>query len=110
MTIRTDLLFDWISSPRVITVLDPSTSITIQDLVDTVRYNEDQIFNMQYPKLINASGKDDLGAGVFVGLTATLLNAVLSFEDRAGPSFIQCIINGGNCAHILPFRCVLPVS
>lgn len=96
MAIRTDIQFDWIDSPRIITVLAPSTSITIQDLVDTCRVNEDQLFNLQYPQIIKANGKDDLGSGVFVGLTATLLNAVLAFEARPGPTFVQCTVDGGN--------------
>ena len=37
MTIRTDLTIDWASSPRIATVLSPSTEITMQDLVDTCR-------------------------------------------------------------------------
>lgn len=94
MTVRSDLQFDWISSPRIITVLAPSTEITIQDLVDTCRVNED--LNLQYPKIINANGKDSLGGGVFVGITATLQNAVLAFEARPGPTFIQCNVQGGN--------------
>lgn len=96
MTIRNDLYFDWLSSPRIITVLSPSTVITIQDLVDTCRANEDQLFNMQHPKIINANGKDSLGGGVFVGITATLQNALLAFEARPGPAFVQCNVQGGN--------------
>jgi hypothetical protein len=96
MTVRNDLSFDWISSPRIITVLSPSTDITVQDLVDTCRVEEEQLYNLQYAKIINANGKDSLGGGVFVGITATLQNALLAFEARPGPTFVQCNVQGGN--------------
>jgi hypothetical protein len=100
MAIRNDLQFDWISSPRIITVLSPSVDITIQDLVDTCRVEEEQIYNLSYSKIINANGKDSLGGGVFVGITATLQNALLAFEARPGPTFVQCNVQGGNLVAI----------
>jgi len=100
MTARNDVSVNWSSSPRIITVLAPSTEITIQDLVDTCRINEEQLFNLQYPKLIDANGKDALGGGVFVGITATLQNALLAFEARSGPAFAQCNVQGGNLVAI----------
>lgn len=96
MAIRNDIYIDWVSSPRIITILAPSEFINIQDLVDTCRYNEALITNIQFPQIISAAGKDSLGSGVYVGLTATLLNAVVAFEARPGPEFIQCSIDGGN--------------
>jgi hypothetical protein len=36
MAVRTDLSVDWEASPRIITIADTSTNITIQDLHDTV--------------------------------------------------------------------------
>lgn len=96
MTVRTDLIIDWSASPRIITILAPSTSISIQDLVDTCRAIEEEIKNIIYLHLINAAGKDNLGGGVLVGITATLNNAVLSFEARPGPSYAQCSVSGGN--------------
>lgn len=82
MAIRSDVQVNWWTSPRIITVLAPSLEITIQDLVDTCRWLEEQFPNMAYPHLINAAGKDALGGGVLVGITATLQNAVLQFEGR----------------------------
>ena len=96
MAVRTDLTIDWMSSPRVVTVLSPSTEITIQDLVDTLRTAEAELGNMQWAKIIDAAGKDALGGGQYVGITATLLNAVLAFEARPGPSWVLCSISGGN--------------
>lgn len=96
MTIRTDLTFEWETSPRIITVLAPSVELNIQDLVDTCRYHEMQLENMDDDQLIAAAGKEPLGGGVQVGITATLLNTLVAFEARPGPSYIQCSIIGGN--------------
>jgi hypothetical protein len=88
------------SSPRVITVLAPDTEITIQELVNLCRDWEDDVEGMPYSSLISAAGKENLGGGVKVGITATLLNAVIAFEARSGPSYIQCRISGGNLVAI----------
>jgi len=45
MVVRSDLTFNWASSPRLITVQSPSTEITIQDLVDTCRNEEQKLQN-----------------------------------------------------------------
>lgn len=96
MSFRTDVTIDFSVSPRIITVLSPSTEINIQDLYDTCRNHESRLYNSPYDKLISAGGKEELGGGVKVGVTATLLNAVLAFEARPGPSFVQCNVSGGN--------------
>ena len=90
MTARTDLTVDWYASPRIITVLSPSTEITIQDLVDTCRVLEEEYVAMDDDHLVDAGGKENLGGGVKVGITATLRNALVAFETRTGPSFHVC--------------------
>ena len=85
MTIRTDVTVEWELSPRVITVAAPSDGITIQDLVDTCRYHEELLQNLDSPHLINAAGKEFLGGTTYVGITATLQNAKLTFEARKTP-------------------------
>lgn len=72
-------------SPRLIVVNAPDTEITIQQLVDQVRDWEDSPEGMTYEKLISAAGKENLGGGVSVGITATLENAQLYFEERSTP-------------------------
>jgi hypothetical protein len=52
--------------------------------------------NIDNGHLINAAGKEFLGGTTYVGITATLQNAVLSFEARGGPSWELCTIAGGN--------------
>lgn len=83
-------------SPRIITVLSPDTEISVQELVDKCRDWEDDPENMVYPSLISAAGKEQLGGGTSVGITATLLNALLAFEARPGPTYVQCNVSGGN--------------
>lgn len=88
---------DFVASPRIITIPAPLVNISIQDLHDTLTDIEDDLHNgIQYGRLIRSAGKEDLGGGVAVGITATLLNAKLAFEARGGPGYTQCIVSGGN--------------
>lgn len=96
MAVRTDVTVNFSTSPRVVTVASPSVEISIQDLHDTLRDFEKQIYNMSFLKLVNSAGKNVLGGGVFVGVTLTLQNTRLAFEARPGPAFIQCTVSGGN--------------
>ena len=96
MTVRTDLTVDYSVSPRIITIAAPSAEISIQDLHDSLRAIEDEPTNMGYDILVRSAGKEDLGGGVTVGITATLQNAKLAFEARPGPVYAQCSISGGN--------------
>jgi hypothetical protein len=68
----------------------------MQELVDQVRAWEDAQINMEYDYILSAAGKENLGGGVLVGITVTLRNAMLAFEARTGPSFVQCKCEGGN--------------
>jgi len=81
---------------KIITVLAPDTEITMQELVNLVRDWEDELDNMEMYKVLDASGKQDLGGGVLVGITVTLLDWKLKFQDRAGPSYTLCNVTGGN--------------
>lgn len=82
MTVRDDFTVDWTKSPRIITIAAPSTEITMQDLVDTIRTIEERLENIDEDALLSAAGKEDLGGGVRVGITATLQNAKIAFESR----------------------------
>lgn len=82
MATRSDVSVDYFLSPRIVRVAAPSTELTIQDLHDTVRDIEDEPGAMQYPELISTAGKEELGGGVTVGLTSTLLDAVVAFDAR----------------------------
>jgi hypothetical protein len=82
MAVRSDVHVEWWRSPRVIVVEAPSTSITVEDLVDTLRDLEDNLPNLDDDELLDASGRQELDPQRQVGITVTLLNAVISFEAR----------------------------
>ena len=84
-----------IVSPRIITIPEADgESITIQSLVNQIRNWEDSQANLAYPSLLSASGKEDLGGGTLVGITASLENTKLKFEARGVPT--TCYVGGGN--------------
>ena len=86
MTTRNDVVPTYVTSPRVLEVQAPSTEMTMQDLVDTARKLEDSFQGMGNLKLLDASGKEDLGGGVTVGITVALQDARLAFEGRTTPA------------------------
>ena len=96
MTVRSDITIDFTLSPRIITVASPSTTVTIQDLHDTLRNEESRIWNMSFNKVVSSFGKQSLGSGTSVGITMVLQDSKLAFAARAGPSYIQCTVTGGN--------------
>jgi len=79
---RNDISVSFHESPRIIEIAAPSIVLTIQDLYDTLRELEDDLLNMDDKQTIIAAGKDTLGGGVEVGITATLQNAQVAFEGR----------------------------
>lgn len=93
MAVLNYVWIEWRLSPRIIVVESPYTNITIQDLVDTLRHQEALLTAIDDPKLLNASGKEDLGGGTSVGITAELQNARLMFEARSTP-----ISTGNTCS------------
>ncbi len=86
MTTRTDVLQVYEEDPRISTVEAPSVEYLMQDVVDTTRKAEDSFQGMSYLKLLNAGGKEDLGAGLVNGITVTLQNNVIEFEARRTPA------------------------
>ena len=72
-------------SPRIVEILYPATEITVQELVDLIRDWEDSDDGMPFEYIISAAGKEDLGGGVTVGITATLNNAQIMFTGRTIP-------------------------
>ena len=63
MAIRNDVNIDWSVSPRVITVLAPSTEISMQDLYDTLRSMEASLVAMDNLFIVNWSWKEPLWWG-----------------------------------------------
>lgn len=58
----------------------PSIELLVQDLVDTGRDLEYSWQGMSHPKLINASGKEPLGGGLFNGITVSIQNGQVLFQ------------------------------
>ncbi len=72
-------------SPRIIEIPAPEDEVTIQELIDLIRAWEDSEEGMPFEFLISAAGKEPLGGGVTVGITATLNNARIMFTGRTIP-------------------------
>ena len=83
-------------SPRIITIASPATEITVQEIVDWCRQWEDSVEGHTFDRLINANGKQVLTTTKSVGITATLLDAQIKWQDRAGPTLTRCTITDGN--------------
>lgn len=90
MTERSDITVDWGLSPRLIEVALPSVELSNQDLHDTLNSNtlqpgqsDDSLENMDDDPLIDSAGKEDLGGGVEVGITSTLLDGQVAFGRTA---------------------------
>ena len=64
--------FDFINN--LINITNPQTDVTIQELINEIREVEDDLYNIQYHQIAEATGKQDLGGGVAVGITLELLN------------------------------------
>lgn len=95
MTTRTDIIVDYNVSPRIIEIAEPSQEVTMQDLVDTLRIVEEGFTQgLAFPKVTNASGKDDLGGGVSVGITTSLQDTRLSFAARRTPAETGTVTTG----------------
>lgn len=76
---------DFDLSPRLTRVKAPRTSFVAQDVVDTLRLTEESFQGQAHPRLIDASGKEDLGGGASVGITYALQDNQIQFEDRDTP-------------------------
>ena len=81
---------------RIITIELPDTEVTVQQLINAIRDWEDDLTNIETPKVADASGKESLGGGLAVGITLKLLNWKVKFADRSGPDYIDCSVSGGN--------------
>jgi hypothetical protein len=57
---------------QIIDVTNPQTSVIVQELINEIRTQEDNDLGMAYPKVANATGKDDLGGGVSTAITLSL--------------------------------------
>lgn len=88
---------DFNRTEKRITILSPSTEVTIQELYDKSKDKEDDTGFIDSEIIMTASGKESLGGGVFVGITAVMQNGwKIGFEARTGPATIPVVVSGGN--------------
>jgi hypothetical protein len=88
------LSFDKIN--KIITVEAPATEATIQELHNLIMDWSDELKNLEVGKIEDTYGKQQLTGGVYVGLTMVLYDWYIAFEARPSPTWIECIISGGN--------------
>ena len=88
--------FTFSKTNRIIQVNLPDTRVTVQQLINVIRDWEDELANLETPKVADASGKEDLGGGLAIGITLKLLNWKIKFADRSEPDYVDCEIAEGN--------------
>jgi hypothetical protein len=58
---------------HLINIMSPQNTLSCQDLLDAIRTEEASATGINYPQIASASGKEDLGSGVNVGMTVALI-------------------------------------
>ncbi len=58
---------------HLINVTAPQNTLNCQELIDAIRAEEATATGIRYPQIATASGKEDLGSGVYVGMTVNLM-------------------------------------
>lgn len=61
-------------SQYLINITSPQDTLTCQDLINAIREEEASASGIRYPQIAKASGKEELGAGVDVGITVELVS------------------------------------
>lgn len=82
MAVRNDIHIEWYRSPRIIVIESPSLELDLQDLVDTMAEIESSLPALDDDSIVQAGGKQEIGENRYVGITVTLNNAQVSFEQR----------------------------
>lgn len=78
---------------QIIDITSPQVDVVVQDLLNEIRDAEYSELGMSFPKIANATGKDDLGGGVVTGITLTLEP---NWQLRFWPGNYTASITGGN--------------
>lgn len=69
-------------SPRIVVIQKPDNNRSIQVLTGEIKGLEDEPAYLTFPAFVSTGGKENLGGGTSVGITATLLNTIVAFEQR----------------------------
>lgn len=59
---------------HLINITSPQNTLSCQELIDAIRTEEANATGIMYPQIATASGKEDLGSGVSVGMTVNLVD------------------------------------
>lgn len=59
---------------HLINITSPQNTLSCQELIDAIRTEEASATGIMYPQIATASGKEDLGSGVSVGMTVALVS------------------------------------
>ena len=78
---------------QIIDVTSPQVDVIVQDLLNEIRTQEESVLGMAFPKIADATGKDDLGGGVTTGITLTLQP---DWQLRFWTGTYPASITGGN--------------
>lgn len=90
MSIRSDVTINWEQTPRLVEIALGSSEFSAQDSGDTIRSLEHSpapgfdVFSHEY--LVDLTGKQDLGAGVSVGITLTYRDGQVAFSRTSSRS------------------------
>ena len=93
---RTDISLDFADSPRIAQIDAGAPNLSIQDLLDTIRVTEDDFNALSFLKLANASGKDNLGGGLLVGITVAMQNLKVALEANRTPAQTGTVTTGSS--------------
>ena len=77
-----EFIFD--TNKKLIVVKAPTTDVTCQEILNASRDWLDEIVNMHEANFIRAYGNDDLGGGVYTGITIELIGWKMRFETGGG--------------------------
>lgn len=88
-------------SPRIIEILPPTTSVSVQEIYNVIRDWEQEPANESFEKLVEGSGKQDLGGDIMVGITVRLLNAKVRFSGRCAPLTAEGTCDAENLPGVL---------
>jgi hypothetical protein len=85
------LNMDWTN--KQIQITSPQTDLLVQDLIDFIRTQEASETGITFDQIGGASGKESLGSGVSVGITAELLD---DWQLKFWSGSYTATISGGN--------------
>ena len=80
---------------RLIVVPDTDDQVTVQEIYDQTREYEQKLISLDLDRIVSGAGKEYLGPGVSVGITITLYDWKLKFEDRVALPAVVCYVRGG---------------